>query len=148
MDLTGEERIAAPRDVVWKALNNPDVLKSCIPGCEKLEWVSDTELEATVAVKLGVIKPRFSGAIYLSNLNPPHSYTIACEGKGSIAGVAKGGADVSLIEDGDETLLLYAVNAEVAGKLAQYGSYFVSSTANKIASRFFEKFNAAVMVGI
>ena len=144
MDLTGEERIAAPRAIVWEALNDPEVLKACIPGCEKLEWVSDTELEATLAVRLGVVKPRFSGAIYLSNLNPPFSYTITCEGKGSIAGIAKGGADVSLIADGAETLLIYKVNADVGGKVAQLGSRIISSTASRIATRFFEKFNDAV----
>ena len=144
MDITGEERIAAPRTVVWNALNDPEVLKACIPGCEKLEWVSITELEATLAVRLGVIKPRFSGAIYLSNLNPPFSYTITCEGKGSIAGIAKGGADVLLIEDGGETRLIYKVNADVGGKVAQFGSRLISSTASRIATRFFEKFNEAV----
>lgn len=147
MDLTGEERIAAPRAIVWEALNDPEVLKACIPGCEKLEWVSDTELEATLAVRLGVVKPRFSGAIYLSNLNPPFSYTITCEGKGSIAGIAKGGADVSLIADGAETRLIYKVNADVGGKVAQLGSRIISSTASRIATRFFEKFNDAVSNG-
>ncbi|MHC1547128.1 CoxG family protein [Phyllobacterium sp. K27] len=144
MDLTGEERIAASRATVWNALNNPEILKACIPGCEQLEWVTDTELEATLAVRLGVIKPRFSGAIYLSNLNPPFSYTISCEGKGSIAGIAKGGADVSLVEVGNETRLIYTVNAEVGGKVAKLGSRLISSTASKIATRFFEKFNETV----
>ncbi|MEI4481544.1 MULTISPECIES: CoxG family protein [unclassified Phyllobacterium] len=144
MDLTGEERIAANRATVWNALNNPDILKACIPGCEQLEWVSETELAATLAVRLGVIKPRFSGAIYLSNLNPPFSYTISCEGKGSIAGIAKGGADVALVEDGNETRLIYTVNAQVGGKIAKFGSGLIASTASKIATRFFEKFNEAV----
>ncbi|MEP7452981.1 carbon monoxide dehydrogenase subunit G [Phyllobacterium sp. SB3] len=144
MDLTGEERIAAPRAIVWNALNDPEILKTCIPGCEQLDWVSDTELEATLAVRLGVVKPRFSGAIYLSNLNPPFSYTISCEGKGSIAGIAKGGADVSLVEDGNETRLIYKVNADVGGKVAKLGSRLISSTASKIATRFFEKLNEAV----
>jgi uncharacterized protein len=144
MDLTGEERIAAPRAIVWNALNDPEVLKACIPGCEQLEWVNDTELEATLAVRLGVVKPRFSGAIYLSNLNPPFSYTISCEGKGSIAGIARGGADVSLVEDGNETRLIYKVNAEVGGKVAKFGSRLIASTASRIASRFFETFNEAV----
>ncbi|MGH6858663.1 MAG: CoxG family protein [Phyllobacterium sp.] len=144
MDLTGEERIAAPRDTVWRALNDPDILKACIPGCERLEWVSDGELEATLAVRLGVIKPRFSGSIRLSNLNPPFSYTLSCEGKGSIAGLARGGADVSLVEDGGETRLIYDVTADVGGKVAQFGSRIIASTASRIASRFFERFNEAV----
>src|SRR5262245_20127750 len=107
MDLTGEERIAAPRDAVWKALNDPDVLKGCIPGCESLEKVSDTELTAIVGIKIGPVKARFNGKVELSNLNPPSSYTISGEGTGGIAGFAKGGADVTLTEEGAETVLAY-----------------------------------------
>ncbi|SDO53825.1 carbon monoxide dehydrogenase subunit G [Phyllobacterium sp. OV277] len=138
MDITGEERIAAPRDAVWKALNDPDILKACIPGFERLEWISDTELEATVVVKLSLIKARFSGRIELSNLNPPHSYTITAEGKGGIAGFAKGAADVNLIEEGNETVLVYKVHADVSGRIAQIGGRLVSSWATKLAARFFE----------
>ncbi|MCO4317073.1 carbon monoxide dehydrogenase subunit G [Phyllobacterium sp. 21LDTY02-6] len=144
MNLTGEEWIAAPRHEVWDALNDADVLKACIPGCEQLDWVSDTELEATLAVKLGLIKPRFSGAIYLSNLNPPFSYTISCEGKGSIAGIARGGADVTLLDEGARTRLVYEVHADVGGKIAKYGSSLISSTARRISTRFFERFNETV----
>lgn len=143
MDMTGEERIAAPREAVWKALNDTDVLKACIPGCESLERISDTELEATVGVKLGPVKARFNGKVELSNLNPPRSYTITGEGKGGIAGFARGGADVTLIEEGGETVLTYTVNADVGGKIAQLGSRLISSSAKKLATQFFENLNQA-----
>ncbi|MBN9138963.1 MULTISPECIES: SRPBCC family protein [unclassified Phyllobacterium] len=143
MDMTGEERIAAPREAVWKALNDTEVLKACIPGCESLERISDTELEATVGVKLGPVKARFNGKVELSNLNPPLSYTITGEGKGGIAGFAKGGADVTLIEEGGETVLTYTVNADVGGKIAQLGSRLISSSAKKLATQFFENLNQA-----
>ncbi|UXN61609.1 CoxG family protein [Phyllobacterium zundukense] len=144
MDLTGEERIAASRDTVWKALNDPEVLKACIPGCESLEKISDTELEATVSVKMGPVKARFSGKVELTNLNPPSSYTISGEGKGGVAGFAKGGADVVLTDEGAETVLAYTVNADVGGKIAQLGSRLIASTSKKLATQFFENFNAAV----
>lgn len=144
MDLTGEERIAASRDTVWKALNDPEILKACIPGCESLEKISDTELEATVGVKMGPVKARFSGKVELTNLNPPSSYTISGEGKGGVAGFAKGGADVTLIEEGSETVLSYKVNADVGGKIAQLGSRLIASTSKKLATQFFENFTAVV----
>ena len=144
MDLTGEERIAASRDVVWKALNDPDTLKVCIPGCESLEKVSDTELTATVGIKIGPVKARFNGKVELTNLNPPSSYTISGEGTGGVAGFAKGGADVTLTEEGAETVLAYVVNADVGGKIAQLGSRLIASTSKKLATQFFENFNAAV----
>lgn len=144
MDLTGEERIAASRDTVWKALNDPAILKACIPGCESLEKVSDTELEATVGVKIGPVKARFNGKVELTNLNPPLSYTISGEGKGGVAGFAKGGADVTLTEEGAETVLVYVVNADVGGKIAQLGSRLIASTSKKLATQFFENLNQAV----
>ncbi|RCW80888.1 CoxG family protein [Phyllobacterium bourgognense] len=144
MDLTGEERIAASRDTVWKALNDPEILRACIPGCESLEKISDTELEATVGVKMGPVKARFSGKVELTNLNPPSSYTISGEGKGGVAGFAKGGADVTLTDEGAETVLAYVVNADVGGKIAQLGSRLIASTSKKLATQFFENFNAAV----
>ncbi|CAN7177948.1 carbon monoxide dehydrogenase subunit G [Phyllobacterium sp. LjRoot231] len=144
MDLIGEERIAASRDTVWKALNDPEILKACIPGCESLEKISDTELEATVGVKIGPVKARFNGKVELTNLNPPSSYTISGEGKGGVAGFAKGGADVTLVEEGAETVLAYKVNADVGGKIAQLGSRLIASTSKKLATQFFENFNAAV----
>ncbi|WP_457299154.1 CoxG family protein [Phyllobacterium sp. P5_D12] len=144
MDLTGEERIAASRDTVWKALNDPEILRACIPGCESLEKISDTELEAIVGVKMGPVKARFSGKVELTNLNPPSSYTISGEGKGGVAGFAKGGADVTLTDEGAETVLAYVVNADVGGKIAQLGSRLIASTSKKLATQFFENFNAAV----
>ena len=148
MNLEGEETIGAPISKVWEALNDPEVLKICIPGCESLEKKSDTEMAATVALKIGPIKARFAGEVELKNLNPPHSYTIQGEGKGGIAGFAKGGADVKLTEQGpDETLLTYTVNADVGGKIAQLGSRLIVSTSKKLAGQFFSKFNEVVSKG-
>ncbi|WP_313529834.1 carbon monoxide dehydrogenase subunit G [Shinella sp.] len=142
MDMTGEERIAAPRDAVWAALNDPEILKACIPGCQSLTMKSPTELEATVKLKIGPVSASFSGEVTLSNLNPPESYTISGEGKGGIAGFAKGGADVRLIEDGEGTILSYDVKAQIGGKLAQLGSRLIDSSSKKLATQFFADFGA------
>jgi uncharacterized protein len=120
------------------------VLKACIPGCEALEKKSDTQMTATVALRLGPVKARFTGEVQLKNLKPPHSYTIQGEGKGGIAGFAKGGADVTLSEDGDGTILAYSVNADVGGKIAQLGSRLIDSTAKKLAGQFFANLNKQV----
>ena len=145
MDMQGEERIEAPIAKVWEALNDPAILKDCIPGCQSLEKKSDTELQAVVSLKMGPIKANFQGAVELKNLNPPHSYTIQGEGKGGIAGFAKGGADVTLTEDGaDATLLTYTAKADVGGKIAQLGSRLIDSTSKKLAGQFFETFNRKV----
>ncbi len=144
MNMQGEERISAPVDAVWAALNNPEILKACIPGCEALEKKSDTQMSATVALKLGPVKARFTGEVQLKNLKPPHSYTIQGEGKGGIAGFAKGGADVTLTQDGDGTILAYSVNADVGGKIAQLGSRLIDSTAKKLAGQFFANLNKQV----
>jgi carbon monoxide dehydrogenase subunit G len=143
--IEGEERIAASVQKVWEALNDPETLKACIPGCETLEKKSDTELAAIVVLKIGPIKARFAGEVTLKNLNPPHSYTIEGEGKGGIAGFAKGGADVNLTEEGPGvTLLKYAAKADVGGKIAQLGSRLITSTSKKLAGEFFSTFNAKV----
>ena len=145
VDMNGEERINASIDKVWTALNDADVLKACIPGCESLEKKSDTELAATVTLKIGPIKARFNGEVELKNLKPPHSYTIAGEGKGGIAGFAKGGADVTLKEEGpDVTTLIYVAKADVGGKIAQLGSRLIQSTSKKLATQFFSEFNKKV----
>ena len=148
MDMSGEERIAAPINKVWEALNDPEVLKACIPGCQSLEKKSDTEFSAVVSVKLGPIKAKFNGEVELKNLNPPHSYTIAGEGKGGVAGFAKGGADVKLTEDGpDATVLTYEAKADVGGKIAQLGSRLIQSSSKKLAGEFFSSFNETVSGG-
>ncbi|MFN4274187.1 MAG: CoxG family protein [Aliihoeflea sp.] len=145
MVIEGEERIEAPVEKVWAALNDPEVLKACIPGCESLEMKSETELEAVVTLKIGPIKAKFNGEVRLENLNPPHSYTIIGEGKGGVAGFAKGGADVRLTEDGpDATILSYEAKADVGGKIAQLGSRLIASTSKKLAGQFFSEFNAQV----
>ena len=143
--IEGEERVAAPAQKTWEALNDPEVLRACIPGCESLEKTSDTEFKATVVLKVGPIKARFEGAVKLTNLNPPHSYTITGEGKGGIAGFAKGAADVSLTEDGpDATILTYVAKADVGGKIAQLGSRLLQSTSTKLAGEFFSSFTKKV----
>jgi hypothetical protein len=147
MDMNGEERIAASRDSVWAALNNPDILKQCIPGCETLEMKSPTELAATVKIKIGPVSASFKGDVTLGNMNPPESYTISGEGSGGIAGFAKGGADVSLRQDGADTILSYTVKAQIGGKLAMLGSRLIDSSAKKLAGQFFQEFNKVVSAG-
>ena len=145
MDMSGSERIEAPVEAVWQALNDPEILRQAIPGCESLEKTSDTTMTARVVLKVGPIKAKFEGAVELQNLNPPFSYTIAGEGKGGLAGFAKGGADVSLEADGpDATILSYTVKAEVGGKIAQLGSRLIDSTSKKLAGEFFAKFGQLV----
>ena len=143
--IDGEERIEAPISKVWAALNDVDVLKECIPGCESLEKTSENEMAATVTLKIGPIKARFNGEVELKNLNPPHGYTIQGEGKGGIAGFAKGGADVTLEEESPEvTILRYEAKADVGGKIAQLGSRLITSTSKKLAGQFFSTFNEKV----
>ena len=142
MDMSGEERIAAPREAVWAALNDPETLKACIPGCQSLIMKSPTELEAVVKIKIGPVSATFTGEVTLSNLNPPEGYTISGEGKGGIAGFAKGGADVRLREDGADTILSYDVKAQIGGKLAQLGSRLIDSTSKKLAAQCFNDLGA------
>ncbi len=145
VEMEGEERIPASVETVWQALNNPEILKSCIPGCESLDMKDGTNMEAVVALKIGPIKARFNGAVELLNLNPPHSYTIQGEGKGGIAGFAKGGADVKLAEDGEGgTILTYVAKADVGGKIAMLGSRLIVSTSKKLAGEFFSSLNAKI----
>ncbi len=140
MKMSGEEKIAAPREQVWKALNDPAILKKSITGCKELEKTSDTEFSATVQAKVGPVKATFKGDVKLSKLNPPKSYVLSGQGKGGVAGFAKGKATVKLDEDGDHTILTYDVDAQVGGKLAQIGSRLIASTAKKMANDFFKKF--------
>ena len=144
MDMSGEYRIPAPRQRVWLALNDPEILKQAIPGCEELVKHSDTELEAKVTAKVGPVKAKFTGNVRLENINAPESYSIVGEGKGGAAGFAKGGADVHLKEDGSDTILTYGAKAEVGGKLAQIGSRLIQGTAKKMADDFFGKFSQIV----
>ena len=144
MDMTGEERIAASRSAVWAALNDPDVLKQCIPGCESLEKLSPTDMTARVKLQIGPVRATFQGKVTLSDLDPPNGYRISGEGQGGVAGYAKGGAVVRLVDDNGGTLLTYQAKADVGGKLAQLGGRLIDSTAKKLAGEFFEKFAALV----
>ena len=144
MDMTGDRLIAAPIDKVWAALNDPDVLKSCIPGCESIEKLSETEMKAVAAVKLGPIAARFTGKVLLSDLDPPNGYTISGEGQGGVAGFAKGGATVKLTDEEGGTKLAYQVSAQIGGKMAQLGARLIDSTAKQMAESFFTKFSAVV----
>ena len=144
MDMKGEYRISAPREKVWDALNDPEVLKQCIAGCEELDKTSDIEFSARVHTRIGPVSAKFTGKVELSEIDPPNGYRISGEGQGGVAGFAKGGATVKLTEDGSETLLEYEANATVGGKLAQIGSRLIDATARKMADEFFGKFAEAV----
>jgi hypothetical protein len=145
MDMTGEYRVAAPRQKVWDALNDPEILKQAIPGCETITKHSDTEMSATVRAKVGPVSARFGGKVTISDRDPPNSYKIMGEGTGGPAGFAKGGASVKLADDGSGgTILSYIVEANVGGKLAQIGSRLIDATARQMADNFFSKFAQVV----
>ena len=144
MDMNGSQRIEASREAVYAGLNDVDVLRQCIPGCDSIEKTSDTEMNAKVTLRIGPVKASFSGNITLSDLDPPNGYTISGEGSGGVAGYAKGGAHVVLEADGDATILNYTVKADIGGKIAQLGSRLIDGTAKKLAGEFFEKFSTVV----
>ena len=145
MDMSGSYRVTAPREDVWAALNDPAILKQCIPGCEEIEKQSDTEMTAKVTAKVGPVKAKFAGKVTLSDIDPPNGYTITGEGTGGAAGFGKGGAAVKLLPDGDgATVLEYTAHAQVGGKLAQIGSRLIDGTARKMADDFFAKFTEVV----
>jgi carbon monoxide dehydrogenase subunit G len=144
MELTGETLIPAPRQRVWEALNDPEILRQSITGCEEIQKLSDTELTAKVTAKVGPVKATFTGAVTLSDIDPPNGYRISGEGKGGVAGFAKGGANVTLADAEGGTMLSYTVDAQVGGKLAQIGSRLIDATAKSYAKDFFEKFSALV----
>ncbi|MFT6557549.1 MAG: carbon monoxide dehydrogenase subunit G [Sneathiella sp.] len=144
MEMSGEELINAPRTVVWDALNDPEILRQAIPGCEEVVKDGDTSFAAKVKVKVGPVKATFKGQVTLSNMDAPNGYTITGEGKGGAAGFGKGGADIKLTETDGGTLLSYDVRASVGGKMAQIGSRLIDSTAKKLAGEFFAKFNELV----
>src|SRR6516164_9856956 len=144
MAMNGQVQLAANREVVWGKLNDPEVLKSCIPGSEQVDKISDNEFQAIATVKVGPVKARWKGKVRLSDLDPPNSYRISGEGEGGVAGFAKGGAKVSLTDKDGGTLLTYDVEAQIGGKLAQLGQRLINSAAKKTADDFFAKFAAAV----
>lgn len=140
MNMSGEQRIAASCQRVWEALNDPEILRASIPGCQSLDKESDERFTATVEVKVGPIGARFKGAVSLTDLNPPHGYTLILEGNGGIAGSVKGSAKVRLSEDAGGTLLSYNVDAQVGGRMAQLGGPIIDATAKQLAGKFFSKF--------
>ncbi|AEI04482.1 CoxG (plasmid) [Afipia carboxidovorans OM5] len=144
MDMNASQRIEASREKVYAALNDVEVLRPCIPGCESIEKISDSEMTAKVTLRIGPVKASFTGKVTLSDLDPPNGYTIAGEGTGGMAGFAKGGATVKLEADGTATILHYTVKADVGGKLAQLGGRLIDATATKLAGEFFEKFGNIV----
>jgi len=141
MEMTGEQLIPVPQAEVWRGLNDPEVLKACIAGCESIEKVSDNEYRITLVTAVGPVKAKFSGKLVLSNLNPPNSYSLSFEGSGGAAGFGKGGAQVSLAPEGEGTRLSYTARASVGGKLAQVGSRLIDGVAKKMADDFFTAFN-------
>lgn len=144
MELKDEIEIAAPRDEVYAALNDPDVLKECIPGCEELTQTEPNAYEAKVVLKVGPVKATFAGHVELQTDGAPGSFSLSGEGKGGAAGFAKGGADVELVDQGSGTLLRYNARADVGGKLAQLGNRLIQSTAKKLAASFFDNFKERV----
>ena len=144
MTMSGEYQLAVPREIVWGKLNDAETLKACIPGCEQLEKVSETEFQAVATTKIGPVKAKFKGKVTLSDLDPPNGYTISGQGDGGVAGFAKGGATVKLLPKDGGTLLSYAVEAQIGGKLAQLGQRLINGAAKKVADEFFQNFAAAV----
>ena len=144
MTMTGEIQLAAPREAVWAKLNDPDVLKACIPGCEELEKIDDQGFRAVARMKVGPVSARFRGKVTLSDLDPPNGYKISGEGEGGVAGFAKGGAKVDLADHEGGTLLSYHVDAQIGGKLAQLGQRLINGSAKKMADEFFANFARAL----
>lgn len=144
MEITGEQLIPLRQQRVWEALNDPGILKACIPGCESIEKVSDSGYQVVMTAAIGPVKAKFKGKLLLADLNPPHSYSIAFEGTGGAAGFGKGAAQVSLLPEGSGTRLTYKATASVGGKLAQVGSRLIDGVARKMSDDFFAKFNQIV----
>jgi carbon monoxide dehydrogenase subunit G len=144
MEMTGEQLIPLPQHRVWEALNDPEVLKACIPGCESIDKTSESEYAVAMTASIGPVKARFNGKLKLSDLNPPNSYSIAFEGSGGAAGFGKGSARVELVPEANSTRLRYTANASVGGKLAQVGSRLIDGVAKKMADDFFTRFNEKV----
>lgn len=144
MEMNGKQLIPVAQDAVWRALNDPAVLKDCIPGCETVERISDEEYAVTLVAAVGPVKAKFKGRMLLKDINPPHSYRLAFEGQGGVAGFGKGEAEVSLAPEGGSTLMSYSAKAQVGGKLAQVGSRLIDGAAKKIAGEFFTAFTRTV----
>ena len=144
MEMTCEQLIPLPQQRVWEALNDPAILKACIPGCESIEKISDTEYKVVMTAAIGPVKAKFNGKLLLADLIPPHSYSIAFEGSGGAAGFGKGAAQVSLLPEGSGTRLTYKATASVGGKLAQIGSRLIDGVARKMSDDFFARFNQVV----
>ena len=144
MTMSGEQQLTAPRERVWAALNDPEVLKACIPGCEELDKESDNGFRAVATTKVGPVKARFKGRVQLTDLDPPNGYRISGEGDGGVAGFAKGGATISLADKDGGTLLTYNVEAQIGGKLAQLGQRLINGAAKKVADEFFRNFAGQV----
>ena len=139
--MTGEQLIPASQQDTWAALNDPDVLKACVPGCESITLVNENEYQVQMTSKIGPVSAKFRGRLSLSDIKPPHSYSLAFEGQGGAAGFAKGAAQVKLAGEKDQTRLSYDVKANVGGKLAQIGSRLIDAAAKKVADEFFTNFN-------
>jgi uncharacterized protein len=144
MTMNGEYQLPAPQETVWEKLNDPVVLKACIPGCESLDKTSDTGFSAVATIKIGPVKAKFKGSVTLSDLDPPNGYKISGQGEGGVAGFAKGGATVKLAPKDGGTLLSYTVEAQIGGKLAQLGQRLINGAAKKVADDFFGNFAKAV----
>ena len=144
MEMNQTQRLPVPRDIAWAALNDPELLRQCIPGCESIEPDGDKAWQLALTAAVGPVKARFKGRMALQDIQPPESYTIAFDGQGGAAGFGKGVARVSLAPDGDETLLTYAVTAQVGGKIAQIGSRLIDAAARKMADTFFVRFTEVV----
>ncbi len=145
MEMSGEQRIPLPQQQVWEALNDPAILKACIPGCDSIDRVSDHEYKVAMTAAIGPVKAKFSGKLLLADMNPPHSYSLAFEGSGGAAGFGKGSAQISLAPGDDGgTLLTYKATASVGGKLAQIGSRLIDGVAKKMSDDFFARFNKTV----
>ncbi len=144
MELQGERLIPASLATTWAALNDPEVLKGCIAGCESLDRIGEDAFQAVVAVRVGPVSARFKGNLKMTDVKSPHSYTIHFDGQGGVAGFGKGSADVSLEEEGDATRLRYVARAQVGGKMAQIGSRLIDATAGKMAEDFFSAFETAL----
>lgn len=142
MEMTGEQLVPLPQQETWQALNDPAVLKECVPGCESLEKVSDTQFELTMKTRIGPVSARFKGMMTLQDVEAPRGYTMVFEGQGGVAGFAKGQANVSLTPEAEGTRLSYAVKASVGGKIAQLGARLIDGVARKLANDFFKCFNA------